>query len=342
MNSSDNNFAFLTGSTGLLGAHLLIHLKCKGKRIRCLIRSTSSMKQIEQVCSFYGESFEKLKSSVDWVVGDTLDYVHLKECMKGASEVYHCAAVVSFNSKDRQAMLKINVQGTANMVDAALSNKVEKFCFISSIASLGKTLDYSPVLENTPRKTDEKVSAYSESKFKSELQVWRGIAEGLNAVILNPGVILGSGMLEKGSMLIVKNGIKGIPFYTKATTGYVDVRDVCAGAIQLMEKELFGQRFIFVSENAHNGQIFGMLARNFGKKPPRYEVGPAALRIGVFVSSFLSIFSGKTSQLTNDTVQSAQHPVTYSNEKIREALDFEFIPLEQTINEVCSFIKSLK
>jgi dihydroflavonol-4-reductase len=339
MNPSDTKLVFLTGSTGLLGGHLLVHLHRSGKKVRCLIRSSSSFSQLEQICSFYGESFEVLKSSVEWVIGNTLDYVGLTNWMNGVDEVYHCAAIVSFNSKDRERMLRTNIQGTANMVDAVLRGGVRCFCYISSIASLGKTPDKTPITEDTPRKNDEPTSSYSESKFRSELEVWRGIGEGLNAVIVNPGVILGPGELGKGSMLLIQAGMKGIPFYTKASTGYVDVRDVCRASVELMGKGIFGKRFILVSENVHNGILFGLIAQEFGKKAPRHEAGRLLLQGGVFASNIWGFLTGKTPQLTKDTIRSAQNPETYSNARIRQILDFEFISLTQTIKDTCDFLK---
>ncbi len=339
MSAFGNNLVLLTGSTGLLGGHMLVHLFKAGKKVRCLIRPTSSLEQLKLICSYYNQSFEELNSSVEWVYGNTLDFIGLCEMMTGINEVYHCAAIVSFNNKDRKNILQTNVQGTSNMVDAALKCGVERFCFISSIASLGTTPDHTPIKEDTPRKNDDHISAYSESKFRSELEVWRGISEGLNAVIVNPGVILGPGEPEKGSLLLFKIGSKGMPFYTKATTGYVDVRDVCKIAMALMEKELYKKRFILISENVHNGTLFGLIAKEFGKKPPRILVGKALLNMGVLFSALAGMMTGKTPQLTKDTIRSAQNPQTYSNERICKALEYKFISLADTIHETADFLK---
>lgn len=339
MSASESNSVILTGSTGLLGGHLLVHLIQAGKKVRCLTRTTSSVEQLKLICSYYALPFEELQRSVEWVEGNTLDYIRLCELMEGITEVYHCAAVVSFNAKDRSEMLQTNIQGTSNMVDAALKAGVKKFCFISSIAALGTTPDRSPIQEDTPRKNSDRVSAYSDSKFRSELEVWRGISSGLNAVIVNPGVILGPGDPEKGSLLLFKIGRKGMPFYTKATTGYVDVRDVSKIAIQLMEKELFKERFILISENAHNGTVFGLIAKEFDKEPPRFLAGKTLLRAGVLLSILTGWITGKTPQLTKDTIRSAQNPQIYSNERLRKALDYSFIPLSETIHDVAEFLK---
>lgn len=339
MSTSGNNLTFLTGATGLVGGHMLVQLFRTGKKLRCLIRTTSSFNQLKLICSFYNQPFEELNSSVEWVHGDTLDFIGLCDLMENVTEVYHCAALVSFNSKNRAELLQTNVQGTSNMVDAALKVGVKKFCFISSIAALGSTPDHSPIQEDTPRKNEDKTSAYSESKFRSELEVWRAIGEGLNAVIVNPGVILGPGEPGKGSLLLFKTGKKGMPFYTMATTGYVDVRDVCQFSVELMERGLYNKRYILVSENAHNGTVFGHIASAFGKEPPRILAGKALLRMGVLVSALSGLIKRKTPQLTKDTIRSAQNPQLFNNERIRKALDCSFITLEQTIRETSNFLK---
>jgi len=339
MSASGNNLTLLTGSTGLVGGHMLVQLHQAGKKIRCLIRSTSSLEQLQLICSYYRISFDELKSSVEWVVGNTLDFVGLCELMKNVVEVYHCAAVVSFNSKDRPEVLQTNIQGTSNMVDSALKVGVKKFCFISSIAALGTTTDLSPISEDTPRKNEGQSSAYSESKFRSELEVWRGVSEGLNAVIVNPGVVLGPGAPDKGSLLLFQTGRKGIPFYTKATTGYVDVRDVCKASIELMEKGLFNQRYILVSENAHNGTLFSLIGNEFGKKAPQILAGKAVLKAGVLLSTMIGWLTDTTPQLTKDTIRSAQSPQSYSNNRVRSALNFNFLPLAETIHETANFLK---
>lgn len=339
MSASGNNLVLLTGATGLVGGHMLVHLLQAGKKVRCLIRTSSSLEQLKRICSFYQQPFDTTKKSVEWVIGDTLDFIGLCDLMDNVEEVYHCAAMVSFNSKNRAELFQTNVQGTSNIVDAALKAGLKKICFISSIAALGSTPDQSPIQEDTPRKNDDRTSAYSESKFRSELEVWRAVSEGLNAVIVNPGIILGPGDPDKGSLLLFNTGRKGMPFYTNATTGYVDVRDVCKISVELMEKGISKKRFILVSENAHNGTVFGLIAKEFGKEPPRMLAGKVLLKMGVLFSTLTGWITGKTPQLTNDTIRSAQNPQSYSNERVRKALDYTFIPLSETIHTIADFLK---
>jgi len=279
---------------------------------------------------------------VEWVLGDTMDYVGLCELMAGVEDVYHCAAVVSFNSKNSRELLRTNIQGTSNMVDAALKCGIKRFCFISSIGALGNAKRGDFVHENTPRESHKKSSVYSESKFRSELEVRRAGNEGLNTVILNPGIILGPGTPDKGSLLFIQTGRKGIPFYTKATTGYVDVRDVCRAGIELMRKNIYGEQFILVSENIDNKELFSMIASEFNKKPPRFLAGKTILQLGAFLLEIYGKISGKVPQLTRETVETAQNSQRYSNQLIKSTLNFKFIPLRQTIREICDFLKENK
>ncbi len=333
---------FITGSTGLIGGHLIIRLFTSGLKIKALIRPTSSLNQLRLICEFYGISFDKLYKSVEWVNGDTLDFVGLMDHMDGVEEVFHCAAVVSFNENNRSELLRTNVKGTSNMVDAALGSGVKNFCFISSIGSLGDTGNGKFIDEDSYRDPNKKNSAYSESKYLSELEVWRGSVEGLNVVILNPGVVLGPGKTDKGSLLLFKAGSKGIPFYTDATTGYVDVRDICEIAMQLMEKEIFGQRFVLVSGNHSNKEIFTMIANEYGKKGPSIKAGSGLLKTAAFLSAIYGKITSKTPQLTRETVKSASSSQKYSSSKIIEELNYSFIPIGQTIKETADFIKNKK
>ena len=330
---------FLTGSTGLIGGHLLVGLYKRNYKVRALIRKSSSFIQLKLICDFYGVSFEELHDSVEWVEGDTLDFVGLHELMKGVDDVFHCAAMVSFNQKNRNEILRINVQGTSNMVDTSIDCGVKRFCFISSIAALGSEKNNGLIDEYSLRDPYKITSSYSESKYLSELEVWRGSTEGLDVVILNPGVVLGPGNPDKGSLLFFKVAKKGIPFYTEATTGYVDVRDIARAAIELMTRGIFGKRFVLVSENIDNKRLFTLIANSFGKKGPVFLAGKTILYFAVFISRIVSILTGNTPQLTFDTVRSAQHPQRFSSKQIKEVLNFEFIPIEQTVGDTVGFIK---
>ncbi len=332
---------FITGCTGLVGGHLLVRLYLQGNKIKALVRKTSSFEQLRLISDFYNVPFMELHRSVDWVYGDTLDYIGLTEGLVNCDTVYHCAALVSFEKGTREALLKTNVQGTANIVDASLHNGIKTFCYVSSIAALGKESESDFINEETPRDVNKPASGYSESKYLSELEVWRGAAEGLNVVVVNPGVILGPGLPDKGSLLIFNVGSKGLPFYVDSQTGYVDVRDVCRALIELVERKEFGKRFVLVSRNMNIKQLFTLIASAYGKKGPSIHVGVGWLRVAAGLMAIVSFFTGKRSQLSTDTLYSIAHPEFYSSQLIQETIDFHFTPMEDTIHDTVLFLKQI-
>jgi len=329
---------FITGSTGLVGGHLLVQLHLKRFKIKALVRKTSSFEQLKLISDFYNVSFNEVIKAVDWVYGDTLDYIGLQEALKGVKTIYHCAAMVSFGRKNRETLLKTNIRGTANMVDAAVECGVGQFCFISSIAALGSENETGFIDETTPRDINKPVSVYSESKFLSELEVWRGAAEGLNVVILNPGVILGPGLPNKGSMLLFQAASKGIPFYTDSVTGYIDVRDICRAAIDLISREIYGKRFVLVSENVDNMRLFTDIAQQFGKKGPSVRAGKGLLNIAIVFAELLSLFTKKDPPLSKDTIRTVTHPEYYSSQLIKDTIHFSFTPISETIHDTSLFL----
>lgn len=330
---------FLTGGTGLVGGHLLVQLYQTDCKIRALIRKTSSFNQLRIICDFYQVPFEALYDSIEWIPGDTLDFIGLRASLKGVDTVYHCAAMVSFNKKNRAVLLKTNVQGTANMVDAAIESGVNRFCFISSIGALGNEKTNHFIDENTPRDVNKLWSAYSESKFQSELEVWRGSAEGLKVVILNPGVVLGPGLPDKGSMLLFNVASKGIPFYTDQVTGYVDVRDIGMAALELISKGIYGKRFVLVAENVDNKRLFTEIAGEYGKKGPTIHAGKGLLNVAAFLFDLYGKMTGSAPQLTKETVLSATNVVQYSSQLIQSTIHFRFTPISETIRDTSAFLK---
>lgn len=330
---------FLTGGTGFLGGHILINLYKKGYKIRALIRKSSSFEQLKILCKFYDITFDKIKNSVEWVYGNTLEYKSITENTEGIKEIYHCAGKVSFNDKNKEEIFNTNIKGTKNIINAALEKGIKNICYISSTSALGDMGNGEYIDEITPRIKNKRRSAYSESKFKAEQEVLAGKEKGLNIVIVNPGIILGPGDITKGSLMLIKTGTKGMPFYTNATTGYVDVRDVANICIRLMEKEIFGERFILTSENASYKKIFTLSAKEYGKPAPFIHAGHSLLKTAAFFSYIYGKITKKVPQLTKETIASAEKKTFYSNGKIKTALNYSFIPIEKTITDTCKLMK---
>ena len=217
---------FVTGGTGMVGAHLLYDLVSNGEKVRALKRPGSSIRRAEKIFSYYSSEYQLLLQNIEWVDGDILDKDGLGELLAGVDQIYHCAAIVSFDSRDREIMIHNNVEGTANLVDMAVSLHIPRFCHVSSVSAIGSPPEGIEANEDHPWRNNMDHSAYGESKYLSEMEVWRAIFLGLNAVIVNPSVIIGPGDWKSGSSLLFSTVWKGLKFYTKGGTGFVDVRDV--------------------------------------------------------------------------------------------------------------------
>lgn len=314
---------FVTGGTGLLGSYLLRDLVARGQEVSALYRSYIP-----------DEPYSK---SVNWIQGDILDVVLLEEIMQKAKQVYHCAAVVSFNPAKKYEMLKINAEGTANVVNAALAGGVKKLVHVSSVAALGRSATGIPVSEEDKWDDEKNKSAYGKSKYFAELEVWRAVSEGLNAVIVNPSTILGVGKWEKdGSAAIFKKAYEAFPWYTDGVAGFVDVADVAKAMIQLMESNISGERFIVSAESLPFKKVFTEMANAFGKKPPYKKAPSFMIKLLWRLEKLSSFFTSKDPLITKETAGSAQRKAYYNNSKLLKFLPgFQYKPLQQTIKEYC-------
>lgn len=322
----------VTGGTGFLGSYVLKELIEKGKKVRAIRRKSSS--------SF---PFKNLSEKIEWVEGDVLDVVSLNVAMNGIEQIYHCAGVVAFSPKEKNNIMKVNVEGTANVVNLALENKIKKLVHASSMAALGRTEHQQLIDENTLWEESKLNSNYAISKHLGEMEVWRGINEGLNAVIVNPSVILGTGDWTNGALRFFPRVKKGMPFYSTHTTGFVDVRDVAKTMIALMESNISGERFIISSENWTYRDLFNEMAENFGVKKPLVKISPLLSSLAWRLEAVRKMITGGTPLVTRETARTVNNSFLYSNSKIKSALNYEFIPLKQTIKETCEkFIAETK
>lgn len=329
----------VTGGTGLVGSHLLFSLAQSGKKIYALKRKSSSLENLHRVFKHYSNKAEDLLKKIHWVEGDILSLEDSGAYMDDVSEVYHCAALVSFDRSHRQEMLEINVRGTASIVDLCLQRGINKFCFVSSISAIGPVGENGIADEESYWKKTRTASWYSWSKFNSELEVWKGMAEGLNVCIVNPSVILGLGSWSKGSGGLFSMIDRGQRFYTDGITGYVDVNDVVKVMIMLMDKEIFGERFILNSENLSYKEIFQMIASGLGKEPPGIKAGRYLTSMAWRVQSLLSLISGHSPLFTRELARASQNRKAYSSEKLAKVLGLKFIPIAESVQEICKVYK---
>jgi nucleoside-diphosphate-sugar epimerase len=325
----------VTGGTGFLGAHLIYHLLIKGEHIRALKRTDSDMELISRVFSYYGDQFAA--SKIDWFEGDLLDIISLDNALEGVDEVYHAGAMVSFQSEDKDSMMQVNIEGTANLVNLALNHKIKKFCHVSSIAALGRAESNKILNEGIYWKASKKNSNYAVSKYGAEREVWRGIEEGLNAIIVNPSVIFGPGEINSGIAKMIKMVLKGFKFYTSGINGFVDVRDVVKAMIKLMEKEAFGERYIVSSENLPYREVFNWIAGATSKPAPSIEATPFLSQVAWRVEHIRKLISGSKPLITKETALTASNIYQYSNTKIKRELNFKFLSVRQSIEDSVAF-----
>lgn len=328
---------FVTGGTGLLGTHVLIELITRGEKVRALKRSSSDLSQVQSVFNFYFGSKGKTEfEKIDWVNGDLLDILSLQDGIRGCKIVYHCAAKVSFRKRDFRKMIKMNKYGTTNVVNVCLDQKVDHLCYVSSTAAIGRKNKQEYLDESNKWVNDASNSGYSVSKFLAEMEVWRGIEEGLNAVIVNPAMIIGPGNWNQSSIStfkVVKNGLK---FYTPGMNAFVDARDVARIVADLSEKEIFNERFLLLSENLLFKDYFFQIADALKVKRPSIEVKPWMVGLAWRIESFLAIF-GKKQNITRETARSSMAITKFSNQKIINKTGVEFTPIEASIENAANY-----
>ncbi|POY39094.1 nucleoside-diphosphate sugar epimerase [Solitalea longa] len=318
----------ITGATGFVGSQLALDLTQQGKQVRAIKRPSAKVP-------------EKLKvASIEWVDGDVLDYFSLEDAMEGISQVYHCAAKVALNPKYKAQMYKTNIEGTANVVNACLAKGVQKLMHVSSIAAVGFTKPGELITEEHKFEYGPTNSAYAISKYESENEVWRGVAEGLNALVVNPSIIIGMDDWERGSGRIFGMVNKGNKFYSDGGCGYVDVRDVSACMIKLMESDLKNQRYIINADNLSFMALFSLIAKQLNKPEPTVNIKKWQLAIGWRAAKIISLFTRKEPALTKDTAISAPVTQFYSNNKIVKAINFQFTPISQSVADIVQRNKS--
>ena len=332
----------VTGSTGLVGSHLIFDLLTKGYQVKALVRKSSDRNRILQTFKFYSTNAEQLFNKIFWAEGDVTDIIGLEEAFTDVEQVYHTAAFVSFNHSDRKKISQVNVDGTANIVNLCLDKNISKLCFVSSIAALGSAEDGSVITENSLWKPSKNLSAYSVSKFKAEMEVWRGITEGLNAVIVNPSVILGPDFWGDNSASAFRLIDKGLSFYTSGTTGFVDVKDVTKAMIRLMESDISNERFILSSENISYKLFFQMIAGSLHGKPPHIPLTPFMAGIAWRLEFLRSLLTFSSPKITRNTMDIAFKKLVYSSEKVKSLLNIEMVPIETSINDLSIYYQSFK
>ncbi len=325
----------VTGGTGLVGSHLLYHLLLKNDFVKAIHQNTSDILTVKKVFAYYTSNVDEHYNRIVWVEAGLTNIPELKMAFKDITYVYHCAAFVSFDPKDYKKMRRINIDGTTNIVNLCILNSIKKLCFASSIATLEKDLnkDYIDESENWDNTKDK--SGYAITKYGAEKEVWRASQEGVDMVIVNPGVILGSGYWNKGSSTLFSKVKNGFPFYTEGVTGFVDVIDVVMIMQKLMLSEIKNERFVLVSENISFKELFFQIADALNVKHPTIRVSKLLSEIIWRLDNVKSTIFRSSPMITKISSRSSQLKRIYSAEKIKSVMDVQFIKIDKTILRVC-------
>ena len=323
----------VTGGTGLVGAHLLLHLVENEASVRAIYRNSASLEKTKTLFSIYKKEyvFEK----IEWIQADIIHIPSLKKAFENIDYVYHCAGLISFDPKDEAILRKTNIEGTANIINFCIDFAVKKICFVSSIATLGD-------LKENEKQTTEKTewnpelyhSDYAISKYGAEMEIWRGQQEGVDAVVVNPGVILGPGFWEQGSGLLFKKIAEGFPFYTNGITGFVAVTDVVSIMTRLMKNKTANERYILVAENYSFREIFNSIADSLQVKRPRFHATPFLVNIAYRFDWIVSILFKRKRRLDRNSANASYSKNYYSNEKITLELDYTFLDINEYIKTI--------
>lgn len=324
----------VTGGTGLVGAHLLLHLVQKNIPVKAIHRKKSNLKRVEKVFGYYTKNATTLFQKIDWIEADLNDIPALETAFKNVDYVYHAAAFISFDPNDYQTLLKTNTEGTTNIVNLCIVNSVEKLCYVSTIGAIGKSLNGEIASEENEWNSQD-TNVYALSKYAAEMEVWRASQEGIPVAIVNPGVIIGPSFWDSGSGTLFTTANKGYKYYPPGGTGFIAVNDVVKMLVQLMDSPIKNERFIAVSESLTFHEILTLIAPKLGKPIPTKKLEFWQLEIGRIGDLLRNLSTKRGRSITKNSIQSLRQREIYDNQKIKNELNFQFEPIEDSIKLTC-------
>ena len=321
---------FVTGATGLVGSFICRKLIQEGCRVKAMKRPSSKLLLLKDVAE-----------KIEWEEADLLDVLSLNKALEGCTQIVHCAGMVSYHKKDADLIYKVNAEGTANLVNAALSQSIENFVHISSVAAIGRSEKLEEINESFKWSEADEHTAYGQSKHQAELEVFRGGMEGMAVVILNPALVLGPGPLDRSSTQVFRYVKEEKKFYTEGCMNYIDARDLATITYAALQGQLqTGERYIISAGTTTYKNFFEQVAYMMKKKAPFIRVNSYLLQLAYLIESFRSRLQGKKPLITRETLKLSQQRLKFSNSKIKQALDYQFIPLEETIRWTCQNIQN--
>ena len=313
----------VTGASGFLGSELVKQLVANGEQVRIIKRPNSNVSHLTP------------SPFIEIVEGDILDVPSLEAAFEQVEKVYHLAAIIAFDSPTFDAMYKCNIEGTANVVNVALSKGVKKLLYVSSIAAIGGKPN-ELITETTKWEQTKWTSNYGITKMLAEREVWRGIQEGLEAVIVNPGIIIGLGNNpnKATNQLFDRIAHGKMPFYSNGINGFVSVTDVANICIQLMNSNTHSERFILVSDNCSYKQYFDYIATALNVAPPKRILNKYNGFVAVLFDKIISKITQRKRKLTTENLTISLASFEYSNAKIKQQLNYNFTSIENTVNSI--------
>lgn len=323
----------VTGAAGLVGSHLLVRLLQQNEEVKALFRSEKQIEKVKNVFAFYNQTI--LFDKIHWVKGDITDIPSLEIAFKNITHVYHCAAMISFEPSDEEQLRKTNIEGTANVVNCCIDFGVKKLCHVSSIAALGDPKEHETnITEEIEWNPEEIHSDYAITKYGAEMEVWRGHQEGLEVIIVNPGVIFGFGFPHQGSDVLIQLIKKGLLFYTNGNIGIIAVQDVTSCMLELMKSEVSGERFTLVGENITLKDLFEYIARLLQVKPPSYQASELTTTFAWRLDWLISKIISKKRKITRATAKASHSRTTYDTSKIIHTLQYSFLKKEAYFDKI--------
>lgn len=322
---------FVTGASGLIGSFICRKLVEEGHAVRALKRPSTDLYLVDDI-----------RDQIQWIDGDLLNVAETESYLEGIRQVIHCAAYVSYDKREEELIYQTNIEGTANLVNAAINQHIGFFVHVSSVASIGKDKNEMVSTEETRWTESDDISAYAKSKHLSEVEVWRGWAEGLNAVIINPSLVLGPGIWDKSSTQVFKYVYEENRFYTSGLANYVDVRDVAEVTVRLLNQELGGERFIINAGSVTYKTLFDTIAEAMQKKPPRFRVGGSLINVAIAFEKTKSMLLGSKPMVTEELKSASKNQHVYSSDKVKEAVGIRFRELEETVHWACGQLMDRK
>ena len=326
----------ITGGTGSVGMHLVRKWLANGESVRLLVRPDSDRQRIQSFLKSTLPEDPTAFDRIEWVEGDVTDGLSLEDAFEGAHRVVHAAALVSFNRRDAQRMMEVNREGTANVVNAMLAQGVEELVYISSVAALGRKPGEPEVHEETVFEDGPEISDYARSKYRAELEVWRGQEEGLRVAVLNPVIVIGPGDYSRSSAALMTQVAQGLRFYPKGSNGFVAAEDVATVAWKLVEGNVWGERFVVCGFHATYQELFNAMSDALGMRPPQWPVHRLVAEVAWRVARLAETLTRRPAFVTREALRTSARNHRYCTDKIQEKLKVDFTHLLPTVQRTAT------